>query len=555
MNPSSPAFPHAKSTENANGVPSTSPGLARGTSAYPGSAPQPSANPERVSSTNSQRLGCNCNPFRVDPAREWKPRVARASQPWAVRWNAVGVWLDCYVEWKSLFRYAVFFVFFTTVLPVQRACGQNSKTLADALVSSTWSWSESWTQLTFLPNGKFTDINGKIRNWEVTGARSVKLSSEAGKPLVTVSFDESLSKLHAVVLGTDRQVTGSRLPSGPTGVGTIVAAVPADAIQPKTLEDSLVNYQWSFINNVPEPKRPEHRDKEVRFFKDGTARTTIDEEWTWKATGAQSIRLHFKVGTPGITVSFDSDYSKLNYSNGRIIGFRLGPVSSLASANGSVKPLTRPQVAGAQPESKAIISDPTQPRIEVLKDQAPNAIEWTLAPLEQAVPGDIRQNLTFLREDLLDEGKQQPKASADAYTLAAQICQTVLAALEERNQTLARAGFRAVEAQARTAREQPGAGSPAQLQNELAAICPRRIPARRTQEPGHRQRAGDGRTPQARMVPAHRRPPHPTRPALRQIPRSPAAGTGGEVEPIPCPRPQRRAMRTIRSSFARKSSQ
>lgn len=97
-----------------------------------------------------------------------------------------------------------------------------------------------------------------------------------------------------------------------------------------------------------------------------------------------------------------------------------------------------------------IQTDPTQPRIEVLKDQAPNAIEWTLAPLEQAVPGDIRQNLTFLREDLLDEGKQQPKASADAYTLAAQICQTVLAALEERNQTLARAGFRAVEAQART---------------------------------------------------------------------------------------------------------
>jgi hypothetical protein len=94
--------------------------------------------------------------------------------------------------------------------------------------------------------------------------------------------------------------------------------------------------------------------------------------------------------------------------------------------------------------------DATQPRIEVLKDQAPNAIEWTLAPLEQAVPGDIRQNLTFLREDLLDEGKQQPKASADAYTLAAQLCQTVLAALEERNQTLARAGFRAVEAQART---------------------------------------------------------------------------------------------------------
>ena len=97
-----------------------------------------------------------------------------------------------------------------------------------------------------------------------------------------------------------------------------------------------------------------------------------------------------------------------------------------------------------------IKTDADQPRIEVLKDQAPNAVEWALAPLDQMVPGDIRQNLTFLREDLLDEGKQKPKASPAAYALASQICNTLLTALEERNQTLAHAGFRAVEAQTRT---------------------------------------------------------------------------------------------------------
>ena len=66
------------------------------------------------------------------------------------------------------------------------------------------------------------------------------------------------------------------------------------------------------------------------------------------------------------------------------------------------------------------------------------------------MPGDIRQNLTFLREDLLDEGKQKPKASPAAYTLGSQICNTLLTTLEERNQTLVRAGFRAVEAPTRT---------------------------------------------------------------------------------------------------------
>jgi len=58
--------------------------------------------------------------------------------------------------------------------------------------------------------------------------------------------------------------------------------------------------------------------------------------------------------------------------------------------------------------------------MDTLTKQVPNAIEWVLAPLEQAVPGDIRQNLTFLREDLLDEG-ETPKASPDAYKLGAQI--------------------------------------------------------------------------------------------------------------------------------------
>ncbi len=84
---------------NANGVPSISPGLARGTSAYPGCPPTNPANPERVSSATVRRAGCNS--FRVGPARGWEPRVARASQPWAGRWNAVGVCIQRKGGWGS----------------------------------------------------------------------------------------------------------------------------------------------------------------------------------------------------------------------------------------------------------------------------------------------------------------------------------------------------------------------------------------------------------------------------------------------------------------------
>ena len=65
------------------------------------------------------------------------------------------------------------------------------------------------------------------------------------------------------------------------------------------------------------------------------------------------------------------------------------------------------------------------------------------------MPGDIRLNLTFLREDLLDEGKT-PKPSPNAYTFGADLFDKLLAASKERNQTAAKADFRAVEAAART---------------------------------------------------------------------------------------------------------
>ncbi|MEQ1843510.1 MAG: DUF1080 domain-containing protein, partial [Verrucomicrobiales bacterium] len=94
----------------------------------------------------------------------------------------------------------------------------------------------------------------------------------------------------------------------------------------------------------------------------------------------------------------------------------------------------------------AIQTDPNQPRIEVIRDQGPNAVEWTLAPLDEPVPPNIRQNLTYLREDLLDEAKSGPKASAEAYTLASGYCDKILQALEFREEARIEAGYRAAQA-------------------------------------------------------------------------------------------------------------
>jgi hypothetical protein len=109
---------------------------------------------------------------------------------------------------------------------------------------------------------------------------------------------------------------------------------------------------------------------------------------------------------------------------------------------------TNATMATASVAAPTIQTDPNQPRIEVLKDQGPNALEWALAPLDQPLPPDIRQNLTYLREDLLDEAKQKPKAGANAYTLGCQLCDKLLIAIQQRGQASVQAGYTAAQADA-----------------------------------------------------------------------------------------------------------
>ncbi len=119
-----------------------------------------------------------------------------------------------------------------------------------------------------------------------------------------------------------------------------------------------------------------------------------------------------------------------------------------------IPPLVAPMPVVQAPAPPSILPPatpaPAPSLLPTFSRQIPNITAWVLAPLDQSVPADIRQNLTFLREDLADESRRQPAASADAYRLGAQLCQNLLAILDERTQTQARAGFRGVKAAART---------------------------------------------------------------------------------------------------------
>ncbi|MDR3403802.1 MAG: hypothetical protein P4L99_14995 [Chthoniobacter sp.] len=98
--------------------------------------------------------------------------------------------------------------------------------------------------------------------------------------------------------------------------------------------------------------------------------------------------------------------------------------------------------------SLVLAAEPEISPLAALAQQAPNASAWVLAPLDRAVPGDIRQNLTFLREDLLDESKVKPKAGPEAYRIGYLLCNGMIAVLDERDQALVRAGVTTAQANA-----------------------------------------------------------------------------------------------------------
>jgi predicted neuraminidase len=114
----------------------------------------------------------------------------------------------------------------------------------------------------------------------------------------------------------------------------------------------------------------------------------------------------------------------------------------------AISPGKSPSELSATEGYRLIQTDADQPRIEVIKDQGPNSTEWALTPLDEAIPADIRQNLTFLREDLLDEGKKAAKSSPEAYKLASDYCDKLLAALSQREIARVQAGYSAAQADA-----------------------------------------------------------------------------------------------------------
>jgi hypothetical protein len=209
---------------------------------------------------------------------------------------------------------------------------------------------------------------------------------------------------------------------------------------PQSLQEAITSFMWSWEyydegRNKAEP---------IRFYRDGVARNLKWFTAHWEIDGPRTLVL--KMAKKKAVLTFNDDFTSYDGIdfNGKIRVWGIPSESvdpNYAPSNPSHPPATpNPQIAAAAP------AKPDQTCVEILSEQAPNALEWALAPLDRTTPPDIRKNLTLLRENLLDEKAKKPAAGAEAYTLGRELCNDLIATLDERDKALVRAGYTAAQA-------------------------------------------------------------------------------------------------------------
>ncbi|HWB58667.1 MAG TPA: hypothetical protein VG733_04210, partial [Chthoniobacteraceae bacterium] len=168
---------------------------------------------------------------------------------------------------------------------------------------------------------------------------------------------------------------------------------------------------------------PVHYD--LTFKADGSGRSA-KSPFKWQAVNTQVVDITwFKdSGEPnGATseLTFSADYSTYSGTNHdaktiEVHGHRVGGAIAAQSV-----------AAPAAPASA----------IDTIADTAPATTTSVLVPLDAKQPPSVRAGITTLREKLLDEAAKAPASSPDTYKVAVALCDSWLAALDERDKTVA----------------------------------------------------------------------------------------------------------------------
>jgi hypothetical protein len=372
-----------------------------------------------------------------------------------VRYDSLNSFIDIFARSSSGTEFKPHYVAVTRIMqiPSVTLClypGDNVKT-HDLLPASKLGVRNSGEEhsLEFYVQGKHVDYyyDGKL------AASAQDSTLDKGKVGILCGFPNHLLSVETgtlTVLAADR----SSRPASEHTISGLPQNLPPVAPQSSALEEALLGFFWSW-----EDKKDAGYALTIQFLPNGSVSGGWHWQWLRKPNGEAAVDC-FWGPDQHMYLDFNKEltgFVATGGASGPAIGKRLKPKGQpLVASNVAIvshaplpQPITPPPpvpmskpvpspappvvaVAAVAQQPSAPVRRGEQPMIEILSDQAPNVANWITAPLDRDVPGEIWQNMTFLKEALKDEAAKGPTASPAAYGLAVQLCYTLVADLEER---------------------------------------------------------------------------------------------------------------------------
>ncbi|HEV7403528.1 MAG TPA: hypothetical protein VGO11_11395 [Chthoniobacteraceae bacterium] len=214
------------------------------------------------------------------------------------------------------------------------------------------------------------------------------------------------------------------------------ALAPSAVAGPKDALEALISYFWSY-EDFPKHTGPKSWTRlqfyvsgRVTAYHFGTPLKTIP----WELSGPRTLRIE------DAWYTLDEGFTKIESwsPSGSIVKRATREAATTPAAAPSLVPAPVAQVPKATPTpGSPAPAGPTS--LEILREQGPNIMNWTMAPIDVALPAGFRDNVTQLREGLLDEAAKGSRANPAACQAGARFCDNLLAALSERETKISQA--------------------------------------------------------------------------------------------------------------------
>ena len=210
-----------------------------------------------------------------------------------------------------------------------------------------------------------------------------------------------------------------------TALAAFLFVMPAPAAHSATPATNTVDDLRKAIVAFPYTWEHDKIHYNIEFHADGSGNAPKNP-FKWQAVHAQEVEITWlkKNGDP------DGDSAHLTFNHDYSSYTRTNQAAKTIQVNGHQVGNTGGSITVAQHESD-------KNAIDTIAETGPATTGSVLVPLDAKQPPSVRAGITALREKLLDEAAKTPASSPEVYKVAVTLCDSWLAALDEREKIVA----------------------------------------------------------------------------------------------------------------------